>query len=224
MNATLRAVKAWVSMGGLLLAGSLLAGCENQFGTKPPAAGAAPGAAPRVAASPLPASTAPAPASPENSADILHSGDQITVTFQDVPNYQPMEIRIRDDGQISLPLGVSLAAAGKKVGELEKAIHDAYVPTYFVRLTVTVRPAERAIFVGGYVRAPGRYAYTPQMSVLKAIKVAGDFTEYANKRRVELTRGDGSHVVIDCVKARRRPELDLPVFPGDSIWVPQRII
>jgi protein involved in polysaccharide export with SLBB domain len=60
--------------------------------------------------------------------------------------------------------------------------------------------------------------------VLEAIITAGGFTDFANRRKVQLVRAkDGSTVTLDCNKARGNPELDLPVNPGDKIIVPRNV-
>lgn len=158
------------------------------------------------------------------SADKLRVGSGITIYFSDVPSGMPpsIETRIRQDGTITLPLGVNVTAAGKLTGDLEQEIQKAYVPKYYVRMTVSVKAEERVFFVGGYVKAPGRFAYTSEMTVLKAIKVGGDFSEFGNKKKVELIRADKSKFIIDCKKAQKDPKLDLEVLPGDTIYVPQR--
>jgi protein involved in polysaccharide export with SLBB domain len=72
------------------------------------------------------------------------------------------------------------------------------------------------------VRQSGRQEYLGPTTVLKAIASAGDFTDFASRRKVRLNRKDGSWQIVDCVKAAQNPSLDLPVFPGDKIDVPQR--
>jgi polysaccharide export outer membrane protein len=157
--------------------------------------------------------------------DILRVDDKLTLALTDIPApYVGLEVRIRADGTITLPLGVTLTAAGKRTGDLEREIVGAYVPKYFVRLTANVKTEDRVFYVGGYVRAPGRYVFAGEMTVLGAIKVAGDFTEYANQRKVELTRSDKTKKVLDCKKIRRNPKLDPAIYPGDSIYVPQRLL
>ena len=52
---------------------------------------------------------------------------------------------------------------------------------------------------------------------LGAIKAAGGFTDFANKKRVKLTRADGTTETVNCIKALEDPHLDLEVFPGDGI-------
>ena len=104
---------------------------------------------------------------------------------------------------------------------MQTEIHDLYVDEYYKRLTVTVTSEQRVYYVGGQVRSPGRQVYLGATTVTKAIQSAGDFTDFAAKRRVELTRGD-KRLLIDCLKAAKDPSLDLPVFPGDKIHVDMR--
>jgi protein involved in polysaccharide export with SLBB domain len=58
--------------------------------------------------------------------------------------------------------------------------------------------------------------------VIKAIQSAGDLTEFANRKKIQLTRANGKTYTINYDKALKNSKLDLPVYPGDSIHVPQR--
>ena len=64
--------------------------------------------------------------------------------------------------------------------------------------------------------------YLKEMTVLKAIATAGDFTDFAKKTKVQVTRADGRKINVNCVKAQRDPKLDVPVFPDDTVFVPRR--
>jgi protein involved in polysaccharide export with SLBB domain len=157
------------------------------------------------------------------SADRFAIGDQVTVKFSGTIDQIPThEERIKDDGTITLSLIGAVAAAGKTPGELQKEIKDRYVPDYYKRLTVVVTGEQRVYSVGGQVRSPGRQGYIGATTVTKAIQSAGDFTDFAAKRRVKLTRADGKTSTVDCKKAAADPSLDLPVYPGDKIDVPMR--
>jgi polysaccharide export outer membrane protein len=162
--------------------------------------------------------------SPQVGMDDLCVGDRVTVIFTDIPvGYGPIDQRIREDGTITLPLGVEVKAAGKKAGDLAVEIHDLYVPKYYVRCTISVKPEERVFYVGGQVRLPNRYVYAGEMTLLRAIKVAGDFTDYAKKTNVEVTRaGGGKPKIVNCKKALKDAKYDLPIYPGDQIYVHQR--
>lgn len=153
----------------------------------------------------------------------LAPGDPIRVVFSGITDPPPPhEEQIKEDGTVTLPnIGV-IMAQGKTTGELQKEIHDKYVPAYYKRLTVTIMTERRVYYVQGQVRASGRQEYLGPMTVLKAIATAGDFTDFADRKRVILTRTDGNRITVDCVKAAKDSTYDLPVFPGDKIEVPMR--
>ncbi|HMO64705.1 MAG TPA: SLBB domain-containing protein, partial [Verrucomicrobiota bacterium] len=134
------------------------------------------------------------------------------------------EERIKEDGTITLQLIGPVQAEGMSSGQLQKAIHDRYVPDYFQRLTVIVQTENRVFFVDGEVRRPDRYVYTGEMTVLRAVAAGGGFTDFAARGRVELTRPGKPPIIVDGDRAKRRPELDPPVYPGDRIFVPRKRI
>ena len=156
---------------------------------------------------------------------IIKPEDSITVTFlgpegQVLP---PFEGRVSEDGTITLQLIGAVKAAGKTAGELQKDIHDAYVPKYFQRLTVTFRGQDRFYYVGGEVKSPNRYVWAGEITLTKAIQTASDFTDWANKKKVTITRADGKTVgPINCVRVLDGKLTDPPVYPGDKIYVPRR--
>ena len=125
-------------------------------------------------------------------------------------------------GLADLPLIGPVKAAGKTPGQLQTEIHDLYVPKYYLRLTATVKSAIRVYYVGGEVRSPGPKEYIGETTVIKAIQTAGDFTDYANKKKVKLTR-NGKTINVDCKKAQGDSAFDLQVFPGDRIDVKRRL-
>ena len=127
-----------------------------------------------------------------------------------------------EDGTITLEHIKDIKAEGKTTGELQREIHDAYVPTFYKRLTVTVKTDRLLYYVQGQVRQSGRQEYLGATSVLKAIASAGDFTDFAKRRDVVVTRKDGTVLHVNCVKAAKNPALDIPIFPGDKILVQPR--
>ena len=161
-----------------------------------------------------------------DSADSTHRfvpGEVIVVHFPGVvPELVPHEERIKDDGTITLPLIGAVEAVGKTPDELQNEISDLYVPRYYKSLAPGGKP-RRVYYVGGQVRSPGRQEYIGTTTVTKAIQSASDFTDFANRKKVILTRADGKKYTVNCIKAAKDPALDLPVFPGDKIEVPERI-
>jgi protein involved in polysaccharide export with SLBB domain len=156
--------------------------------------------------------------------DQLGIGDRINLVFSGNPNApHPHTEQIREDGFITPPLlGINVYAAGKTIGQLQRELLDLYVPAFFPMLTVTVRSEDRQISVGGHVHRPGPIIYRSDMTVLKAIQAAGDFTNFANRRRVLVTRQDGTLIEVDCRRALRDSTYDVQLYPGDRIHVQQR--
>jgi len=175
----------------------------------------------------VPAASAPIPdrPKPENiSPDIISTGDRLSIVFADIPNPFVHDEKVRQDGNITLPIvGKTISVAGKTAGQLQEDIHKLFVPNFYKRMTVTVKTDARFFTVSGQVRAPSLLPYVTDMTILRAIAAAGDFTDFADKRSVELTRANGQRFVVDCIKAQRDTKLDLPVYPGDQINIPRRL-
>jgi len=133
-------------------------------------------------------------------------------------------MNIPDGGMITLPFNVHVQAIDKTTTQLEKDIRDAYVPSLFVNLTVSVKTEQRAFIVDGEVKNPGRQQYIGEMTVLRAIGTAGGFTDFANKKKIELRRLGGQKFYINYWKALDDDKLDLPVYPNDHIVVRRSIL
>lgn len=155
----------------------------------------------------------------------LHIGDIVSVTFTGLPEVvEPLDKPIKEDGTITLPDVGRVKAAGKTIGELEDTIHDLYVPKIYTHLNVTVKTtSDRVYYVRGEVKSPGRLIYAGAITVSKAITSAGDFTEYANRRKVWLTRVNGDRFKLNLNAILDGEQPDPPVFPGDQIEVNRRM-
>jgi polysaccharide export outer membrane protein len=160
----------------------------------------------------------------DSAVSRLHIGDDVTVSFDGLPDQiLPHEETIKEDGSIDLDLIGHVKAAGKTTGELQDEIHDLYVPKYYTHLNVTVKTGDRVYYVRGEVKAPGRQLYVGQTTVTKAITSAGDFTDFANHRKVWLIRANGKRYKVDCDAILNGEAPDPPVYPGDQIVVERRL-
>ena len=90
------------------------------------------------------------------------AGDSVVIEFGDT-HTTVWRQTVREDGTIALPFNKSVRIVDKTKSQLEKAIHDIYVPTVMKRLTVRVKGAIQLFYVAGEVknsgpeRASGRY-------------------------------------------------------------------
>src|SRR5262245_45381740 len=218
MAMTLTRLERSSGLALILLVSALLAGCFSDPNPHPRAAfpGETPGGPRQTGDSPTLVS--------RGQFSKLRVGDLIIVNFSDQLNPPPrQEVNIPDGGVITLPFNVHVQAAGKTTTELEKDIRDAYVPNLFINLTVTVKTEQRAFFVDGEVKNPGRQLYLGEMTVLRAIGTAGGFTDFANRKNIELRRQNGQNVLVDYNKALKEASLDLPVYPNDHIIVKRHL-
>jgi polysaccharide export outer membrane protein len=217
---------AWGWAGMALVAALLLGGCKT--GSNDPAFEPVPGIdltpAEKAAIDDLGGKGKPGERL--GSYEQIEAGDTLTVNFADLPTATaPLDVRVREDGTITLLLNQTFKAAGKSVGELEREIRERYVPKLYVNLTVSIHVQNVFYFVGGEVKAPGKQQYTGRTTVIRAIQSAGDFTDFAKKTKVKLIRSNGKKIlVINVPDAMNHPEKDLEVFPGDKIYVPRRIL
>ncbi len=218
----------WLKGLAVVMAGILFAGCQSapprqQFKFDPLTQ------APMEPPPPPPASTAnaapaPAPVDP-TTAPILHVGDRVTVSFQDLVTPIPaVDATVKDDGTITLIYNKQFQADGRTLRQLENDIREAYVPGYFRNMTPSVTIMDRFFFVGGEVKAPGRQVYTGRILVLGAIDAAGGFTDYANRKKVVVTHAlNSKQETVDAKRALDHPELNVEIFPGDSVFVKKRL-
>lgn len=156
--------------------------------------------------------------------DELRIGETVRVIYSSLSTTPilPHEEQIKQDGTITLFLIGPVQAAGKTSGALQNELQQAYTK-YYREMNITVQVPDRSYSVGGAVRAPDRKPYVGPTTVIKAIQSAGDFTDFANRKKVQLTRSNGKTFTVNCVKALKDPRLDLPVYAGDSIHVPPSI-
>jgi polysaccharide export outer membrane protein len=198
---------------GLSLAGLMFAGCSS------------PSDEALFSDMPSPPAVTGLPGAGGSAADVarFHVGDAIIVSLSGLPEpYEPHKEPIKEDGTITMPDIGKIQAAGKTAGELQNEIHDFYVPRFYTHLTVTVDIGDRVYYVSGEVKTPGRQLYLGETSVAKAIASAGDFTDFANKRKVWLIRA-GQRTKVNVTRVLAGKDADPPVYPGDQITVPRRI-
>ena len=196
-----KATGCWITLFGLFAITLLLAGCAGSI-TTDDSTGAPVGT---------------------NSNDSFVVGDEVTIKFSGIesPPTDHSE-RIKEDGTITMPLIFAVHAAGKTPGELQKEIHDRYLP-FYRGLTVTVQDPPRFYTVGGEVNGKGPKEWSVGMDIIKAIQASGDFTDFAKKTKVRLIR-NGHTQTINYVKAVQDPEnYHVLIYPGDKIIVPRRM-
>ena len=120
-------------------------------------------------------------------------------------------------GNVNLPLIGSVPARGitdaAALARIAERLKQGYVREPHVTVEVeTYRP----FFILGEVTTPGQYPYVADMTVEKAIAIAGGFAPRAYKKTVELTRSAPGQQI------KGEVPLNYPLRPGDTIVVKER--
>lgn len=98
---------------------------------------------------------------------------------------------IRPDGLISLPLIGDIQAAGLTADALAQRIAERLKQFFATTPSVSVSVKtinSYSVFVLGEVAKPGKYQLKSYITVLQAISMAGGFTAYASKNKLQVVR------------------------------------
>jgi polysaccharide biosynthesis/export protein len=147
----------------------------------------------------------------------LASGDQIRVAVFDQPSLSAV-YSVDASGNISIPLAGTFGAENRTARQVQGAIKRALKDNGLVadpKVSVEVA-VYRPFSILGEVRAPGRFAYAPGMTIEDAVALAGGYTIHADQGVIRVTtRVDGAQVTDN-----RPPTATF--FPGDTLYVTER--
>jgi polysaccharide export outer membrane protein len=134
---------------------------------------------------------------------------------------------VRPDGRISVPLLNDVQAAGQTPAQLAATLTEG-LRKFITNPQVTVSVSEinsRRVYVTGEVTKPGAFPLLPNMTVLQALSSSGGFSQFAKIKGIYVLRvEDGKQVKhpfnYKDVVSGKKPELNIPLQPGDVIVVP----
>ena len=164
----------------------------------------------------------------------LGTNDFVSFRVVEDRDNESQRLRVNDNGQLEVPYIGLVPAAGKTSKELAYNIKSALEKEYYYHATVIIavdhvsEKSRGRVYVIGSVRGPGPQEIPPDedYTVSKAVIRAGGFGDFANKRKVRLTRKGGQEVVVDLKRVieEGRTDEDVILQPDDRIFVPQRLI
>lgn len=161
---------------------------------------------------------------------ILGVGDELRINVWENPNLST-DVTIRADGTITMPLVGDLRALGETPTALKnkiKAKVGDFVKLQGSEVTVAVKAWKSYRFtVSGEVSRPGVMANDQYVTVSDAIAMCGGFTRFARRDEIVLMRRDPKSGALrniplsyDLLASGQRPDMNIYVLPGDSIFVP----
>ncbi|RVB69627.1 sugar ABC transporter substrate-binding protein [Mesorhizobium sp. M7A.F.Ca.CA.002.04.1.1] len=171
----------------------------------------------------------------------LGSQDKLTIR---VAEWQTVEGTFRDwsavngeytvgpSGTLSVPFAGELPASGKTTSEIATAIGEALQKKLALsdRPEASVEMAQfRPFYISGEVQNPGQFPYVPDLTVLKAISVAGGIrrnADYGPQLGKDLVTAKGNFDVSDDQRIRlivRRARIDADMAGKASFDVPKEV-
>ena len=164
----------------------------------------------------------------------LGTNDFVSFRVVEDRDNDSQRLRVNDSGELEVPYVGLVPAQGKTCKELAFNIKSALEKEYYYHATVILavdRVSEKSrgrIYVYGSVKSQGPQEVPPDESytVSKAVIRAGGFGDFANKRKVKVTRKDGKDFTVDLKRVieEGHTEEDVVLQPDDQIYVPQRLI
>jgi len=155
----------------------------------------------------------------------LGAEDQIRVSVWENRELT-LDLVVRPDGKISMPLIQDVVAEGQTATELANTIRQkllAFVKEPAVSVILLQVNAPKYFIIGNVVR-PGTFPLRNETSVLQALSLAGGFTQFASPRSIKLIRNTGGKQVVQKVNyyniIDEGGEGNYILKSGDTIVVP----
>jgi polysaccharide export outer membrane protein len=181
------------------------------------------------------ASGAPAAVNGQQPTPVIGIGKEYQVGPNDLLDIEVLNVengkrtvRVNAGGLITLPLIGSVTVAGLTQQQAESHIARLYGEKYLQDPQVSVFIREfttERITVDGAVSKPGIYPLVGQMTLLRALALAGGFGQIANRTEVKLFRqgdkGQRQVATFDVERIRSGKDED-PLVRGDDLIVVQR--
>ena len=165
----------------------------------------------------------------------LQPGDVVGITVYQDPKLD-RQVLIGPSGMISFPLAGQIRAGGMTPAELESVLKARLKGRFTEEPDITVAlialksedpDLKPKIFITGEVLRPGPFVMQQRLSLVQAIAVAGGFSPFAAKQRIQLRRKiDGVELLYvfnyNDFFAGTNFENNINLRPGDVIIVPER--
>jgi polysaccharide export outer membrane protein len=161
---------------------------------------------------------------------VIGPGDGLAIFVYRSPELS-IDVPVRPDGRISIPLVPDISAAGKTPSELSKEIADRlkqYVKDPVVTVIVRnfVGPFDRQVRVIGEATEPQAIAYRDHMTLLDVMIAAKGLTRYAAGNSATIVRRtpEGDRIIkvrLDDLLKDGDIKENVDMRPGDTLIIPQ---
>jgi protein involved in polysaccharide export with SLBB domain len=164
----------------------------------------------------------------------LGSNDYVSFRVVEDRDNESQHLRVNDNGELEVPYVGLVQASGKSCKELAYNIKSALEKEYYYHATVIIavdhisEKSRGKVYVYGSVKMQGPQEIPTDESytVSKVIIRAGGFGDFADKKKIRLTRKNGETITVNLKRVieEGRTDEDVVVRPDDQINVPQKLV
>ena len=147
---------------------------------------------------------------------------------------ESQHLRVNESGELEVPYIGLVPASGRTCRELAYSVKGLLEREYYYHATVIMavdhvsKKSRGKVYVYGSVKGQGPQEIPPDetYTVSKAIIRAGGFGDFADKKKIKLTRKTGETVIVNLKRVieEGHTDEDVTVGPDDQIYVPQKLV
>ena len=168
----------------------------------------------------------PEPAAGEREDYVIGIPDQLKIVVWRNPELT-VEVPVRSDGKISVPLVDDVQAEGLTPEELKEVLTEAlaeFVSAPDVTVIVEAINSHTVNVIGAVARS-GQIPLVRQTRVLEAIATMGGFNGFAKKDRIKIIREHEGELIeyvfnYGAFSSGKAPGSNMLLRPGDTVVVP----
>lgn len=141
----------------------------------------------------------------------LGPGDVLTIAVYGEEDLVMTKVRLTDTGTITFPSVGEVSILGKRVSEVEELIASKLRGRVLKNPKVNATVDEyRPFYIAGGIKNPGGIPYQAQLTIAKAISLAGGYTEKADRTKTYILQDNNRKLAVN---------QNSFVSPGDNIMV-----
>jgi len=145
---------------------------------------------------------------------VVGPGDVLSIQVYGEPELSLPQVRVSVDGMVAYPLLGRVAVEGQTARGIEQRLTGMLEQGYLKNARVAVSVVRyRPFYVKGAVKTPGAHEYAEDMTVEKALALAGGTSEFADTAKITLIRQDGDPEPVT---------LSTRLLPGDIVTVAEK--
>ncbi len=160
----------------------------------------------------------------------IKPGDRISVLFYRHPELSTKNskgVLVSKEGFITLPLIGSIKVAGLSEKGTKTLLEKKY-SKYIKDPHLYIEVLNKKIYVVGEVKKPGAiYLDSNRISLIEALSMAGDITDFGKRREIYILRGGLKNpevIVVNIGKPEMLFAARLMLQPDDIVYVPEKRI